>query len=62
MAGTVNKKLCDDIRSCEILTKYAVAIRYPEETEIQIVVERTLAESTYKLANWAFEELKNATF
>ncbi len=56
----VNEKLAEGLKPCEILTKYAVAIRYPEETGEQFLIDRTLALNTYKLANWAFEELKNA--
>lgn len=54
----VDQKLADDLRPSAILTKYAVAYRYPEETNPPEPLTVETGEKALKLATWVYEEMK----
>jgi HEPN domain-containing protein len=60
IVDSIDQKLAHDIRPSEVLTKYAVAIRYPEEAEDHepIMIDYKLASDSIKIASWVFAELK----
>ncbi len=55
----LNPDLAESLRPAEILSTYAVAVRYPEEVEATepLVIDRDLTEGAFKIASWAFKEL-----
>ena len=56
--ATVDKDLALKFKKAEILTKYEVAYRYPEEVEIPEPVTKDLAEAAVNLANEIFDTLR----
>ena len=56
--ATVDKDLALKFKKAEILTRYAVAYRYPEEVELSEPVTKILAEAAFNLANEIFENFK----
>ena len=55
----VEKSLADQLADAEILTKYAVAYRYPEEVENLEPLNKSSAQSVYELAQTVYEQMFN---
>ena len=51
-------KLAEELRPSEILTKYAIAYRYPEETNPPEPLTVKTGQKALKLAIWVYEEMK----
>jgi len=58
LVGTTDADLGKALEPCAILTKFAVAYRYPEEAESPEPLTRATVDKALVLANWVFEELR----
>lgn len=56
--ATIDENLSLKFKKAEILTKYAVAYRYPEEVELPEPLTKKTAEEAYELAKEIFEAFK----
>ncbi len=59
LVATVKKSLADQLAAAEILTKYAVAYRYPEEIENLEPLNKSSAQLVYELAQTVYEQMFN---
>lgn len=58
LVAPFDAELANSLQPSIILSKFAVAYRYPEEAELPESLTRQVAEKATVLANWVFEELK----
>ncbi|MFN7455386.1 MAG: HEPN domain-containing protein [Pseudobdellovibrionaceae bacterium] len=54
----LNPAFAEVLRPADQLSIYAIAFRYPEETQDQIPLNRTTAENAFKIASWALKEVQ----
>lgn len=53
-----NTTLSEQLKSADQLSIYAIAFRYPEESEHQVTLNRQTAENAYILADWVLKEIQ----
>lgn len=58
IVATADSELAKALEPSVILTRFAVAYRYPEEVDPPEPLNRTTVEKALILANWVFEELR----
>lgn len=59
VVATIDKSLSAKFKKAGVLTKYAVAYRYPEEVELPEPLNKKISEEAFELAKEIFEAFKN---
>jgi HEPN domain-containing protein len=59
LVASIDKSLADELQPATILTRFAVAYRYPEEADPPEPLNKQSCDKVYVLANWVYEEMKS---
>ena len=59
LVRSIDQDLADKLIPADDLTKFAVRIRYPEEGNVQLVVDQRLASKTIEIASAVYDLLKS---